>query len=144
MFSRKTSAFLILAALGGAIVVSQSASASGFSNVYTDLSKDCKAAVRRVAEGQIVGAYTDTSNTDPEVVKAARFAIKTERQKVNARISLLSIKRAEVQVVAGLNYRLCMRVKVKGKTRNVMVVVYKNLKQKYSLTSWVADGCKKQ
>src|SRR5437870_13562197 len=111
MFSRKTSAFLILAALGGAIVVSQSASASGFSYVYTDLSKDCKAAVRRVAEGQIVGAYTDTSNTDPEVVKAARFAIKTERQKVNARISLLSIKRAEVQVVAGLNYRLCMRVK---------------------------------
>ena len=95
-------------------------------------------------QGPIAGGYADTSNSDPEVVAAARFAIKTERQKLHARITLLSIKHAEVQVVAGLNYRLCLRVKIKGKTRNVNVVVYKNLKQKYSLTSWSADGCKKQ
>lgn len=92
----------------------------------------------------IVGGYADTSNSDPEAVAAARFAIKTEKQKLHAGMSLLAIKHAEVQVVAGLNYRLCMRVKIKGKTRNVTVVVYKNLKQKYSLTSWVADGCKKR
>lgn len=92
----------------------------------------------------IVGGYADTSNTDPEAVAAARFAIRKEKQKLHTSISLLAIKHAEVQVVAGLNYRLCMRVKIKGKTRNVTVVVYKNLKQKYSLTSWVADGCKKQ
>lgn len=90
----------------------------------------------------IVGGYADASNSDPEVMAAARFAIKTERQKLHARIALLSIKHAEVQVVAGLNYRLCLRVKIKGRTRNVNVVVYKNLKQKYSLTSWSADGCK--
>lgn len=92
----------------------------------------------------IAGGYADTSNSDPEVAAAARFAIKTEKQKLHARIALLSIKHAEVQVVAGLNYRLCLRTRIKGKTRNVNVVVYKNLKQKYSLTSWSADGCKKQ
>ena len=95
-------------------------------------------------QGPIVGGYADASNSDPEVVAAARFAINTERQKLHTRITLLSIKHAEVQVVAGLNYRLCLRVKIKGKTRNVNVVVYKNLKQKYSLTSWSADGCKQQ
>lgn len=95
-------------------------------------------------ENPIVGRYAETSNTDPEAVAAARFAIKTERQKLHARIALLSIKHAEVQVVAGHNYRLCMRVKIKGKTRDVTVVVYKNLKQEYSLISWVTDGCKKQ
>jgi Aspartic acid proteinase inhibitor len=95
-------------------------------------------------QGPIAGGYADTSNSDPEVVAAARFAINVERQKLGARIALLSIKHAEVQVVAGLNYQLCLRIKVKGKTRNVTVVVYKSLKQKYSLTSWVADGCKKQ
>lgn len=94
-------------------------------------------------QGPIVGGYAETSNTDPEAVAAARFAIKTERQKLHARLTLLSIKRAEVQVVAGLNYRLCMRVKVKSKTGNVKVVVYKNLKQQYSLTSWT-KGCKEQ
>jgi hypothetical protein len=95
-------------------------------------------------QGPIAGGYADASNSDPEVGAAARFAVHAERQKLHARITLLSIKQAEVQVVAGLNYRLCLRVKIKGKTRNVNVVVYKNLKQKYSLTSWSADGCQKQ
>jgi Aspartic acid proteinase inhibitor len=95
-------------------------------------------------QGPIVGGYADTSNSDPEVVAAARFAVHAERQKLHVRIALLSIKHAEVQVVAGLNYRLCLKVKIKGKTRNVNVVVYKNLKQKYSLTIWSANGCKKQ
>lgn len=95
-------------------------------------------------EKPIVGRYAETSNTDPEAVAAARFAIKTQGRKKHIRISLVAIKRAEAQVVAGFNYRLCMRVKIKGKTRDVTVVVYKTLKQKYSLISWVADGCKKQ
>jgi len=93
-------------------------------------------------QGQLAGGYSETSNANPDAVAAARFGIQKERQKLHTRISLVSIKRAEVQVVAGLNYRLCMTVKVKGKTRDVTAVVYKNLKQKYSLTSWTADDCK--
>ena len=91
-----------------------------------------------------MGGYADTSISDPEAVAAARFAIRTEKSKLRTRITLVSIRRAEVQVVAGLNYRLCINVKIKGRTRNVNVVVYKNLKQKYSLTSWVAGACKEQ
>jgi len=96
----------------------------------------------KTRQGQLAGAYSETSNDNPDAVAAARVAIQKERQKLHSRISLVSIKRAEVQVVAGLNYRLCMTVKVKGKTRDVTAVVYKNLKQKYSLTSWTADDCK--
>ena len=96
----------------------------------------------KTRQGQLAGAYSETSNDNPDAVAAARVAIQKERQALHVRISLVSIKRAEVQVVAGLNYRLCLTVKVKGKTRDVTAVVYKNLKQKYSLTSWTADDCK--
>ncbi len=96
----------------------------------------------KTRQGQLAGAYSETSNDNPDAVAAARVAIQKERQALHARISLVSIKRAEVQVVAGLNYRLCLTVKVKGKTRDVTAVVYKNLKQKYSLTNWTADDCK--
>ena len=91
---------------------------------------------------QIAGGYGDTSKTDPETLAAARFAIKQERRKLGRRLSLVSIERAEVQVVAGLNYRLCLKVRLRRKTEEVTVVVYKNLKQKYSLSSWDAAGCK--
>jgi hypothetical protein len=91
---------------------------------------------------QIAGGYGEASKTDPEVLSAARFVIKQERRKLGRQLSLISIERAEVQVVAGLNYRLCLKVKTKGKPREATAVVYKNLKQKYSLSSWDAGGCK--
>ena len=94
-------------------------------------------------QDQIAGGYAETSNNDPDALTAARFAVRKEAQKSHARVSFRAIKRAEVQVVAGLNYRLCMTIRIKRKTQDVTVVVYKNLKQKYSLTSWTA-GCEKQ
>jgi hypothetical protein len=84
----------------------------------------------------MVGNYREASKTDREVVSAAKFAIKSEKRKQGGRLSLVSIEHAEQQVVAGLNYRLCLKVKMKGKTEDVTAVVYKNLKQKYALTSW--------
>lgn len=89
----------------------------------------------------IAGGYAEADKTDPEVVAAARFAIKQKRRQIDHG-ALVSIERAEVQVVAGLNYRLCLKVKIKGQTRDVTAVVYKNLKQKYVLSSWDANGCK--
>lgn len=88
----------------------------------------------------IAGGYAEISSSDPEVVSAAKYAVRAQGQKQDARISLISIQRAEVQVVAGLNYRMGLRVKVKGKTQNVTAVVYKNLKQRYSLSNWEADN----
>ena len=96
----------------------------------------------RAQPAQIAGGYREASKTDLEVLSAARFAIKQERRKLGRHLSLISIERAEVQVVAGLNYRLCLKVKINGKTREATAVVYKNLKQKYSLSSWDAGGCK--
>jgi hypothetical protein len=91
---------------------------------------------------QIAGGYSEASKTDPEVLSAASFAIKQESRKLGRRFSLISIERAEVQVVAGLNYRLCLKVKIKGKTQKATAVVSKDLKQKYSLSSWDAGACK--
>ena len=103
----------------------------------------CVVSGAEAQKDQIAGGYSETSNTDPEALAAARFAIKKETQKLHVRVLFRSINRAEVQVVAGLNYRLCMTVRIKRKSREVTVVVYKNLKQKYSLTSWTA-GCEER
>jgi hypothetical protein len=87
-------------------------------------------------EVTMTGAYGDASITDHEVVAAARFAVRAEGRKTGAPVALLSIERAEQQVVAGINYRLHLKVKTRGKTQAVTAVVYQNLKDKYSLTSW--------
>ncbi|MDT4895279.1 MAG: hypothetical protein QOH25_356 [Acidobacteriota bacterium] len=88
----------------------------------------------------IAGGYAETSRTDPEVVSAARFAVRAAGRKAGARVTLLSIEHSEVQVVAGLNYMLRLKVKVNGQSQDVTAVVYRNLKDKYSLSSWEAAG----
>lgn len=88
----------------------------------------------------IAGGYAKTSTTSPEVVSAARYAAREQALKDSAIIFVDSIKSAEVQVVAGLNYRLSMRVIVYNKPEDVIVVVYKNLKREYSLSSWEVVG----
>lgn len=101
--------------------------------------------VREVSAQQqevpIAGGYAKASTEDRQVISAARFAVKREQRMKGVRLSLVSIERAETQVVAGLNYRLCLRVKSKGQTEDVAVVVYQNLKRKYSLTSWEERDC---
>ena len=91
-------------------------------------------------EAPIVGGYADISSSDAEVVSAAKYAIRARARRQGTRISLISIGRAEVQVVAGLNYRLHLRVRINGRTEDVAAVVYKNLKNRYSLSSWEPNG----
>jgi hypothetical protein len=86
----------------------------------------------------VAGGYTRTSTSSGEVVSAARFAARERILTQSAVIFVASIKSAEVQVVAGRNYRLVMTVWISGKLQEVRVVVYKNLEQEYSLTSWEA------
>lgn len=97
--------------------------------------------VNAVSAQDIAGGYGDASTTDADVVKAANFAIKKQGKKVRTSFTLVSIEKAEVQVVAGLNYRLCLKVKNKKGERVIKVVVYKNLKNKFSLTSWTEEDC---
>lgn len=99
------------------------------------------------AQGRpLAGGYKAVAVDDASVVAAADFAITAEAQKNEETIRLISIQRAEQQVVAGMNYRLCLKVEVSSqdsdaKERNVQVVVYRNLKGEHSLTSWEVSDC---
>ena len=95
----------------------------------------------------IVGGYKVVSTDDPGVVAAAEFAVSTEAEKQESTISLVSIDHAERQVVAGTKYRLCLTVKPADETdagvetQSVRVVVFRSLKDEYSLTSWEEVDC---
>lgn len=89
---------------------------------------------------QITGGYGDADVKDAEVIKAAKFAIKKQSQNQRTNITLVTINNAQLQVVSGLNYELCLQVNVKKAGKKsvkqfVKAVVYRNLKNKYSLTS---------
>jgi hypothetical protein len=84
----------------------------------------------------IVGGYGDASTSDPDVIKAANFAVKSRSQRQGVSISLVSIQRAGLQVVAGINYALDLKVRINGNARDVKAVIYRNLRNNYSLTSW--------
>ena len=90
----------------------------------------------------MTGGYGDTSVTDKDVKSAANFAVKTRAAQKHNGLKLVMIQKAEVQVVAGLNYRICMVVREgKGPTRTVTAVVYKDLKNHKSLSRWKNGGC---
>jgi hypothetical protein len=94
----------------------------------------------------MVGGYKEAPTDDPEVRAAAEFAIGAQGEKENITIKLHSIEHAERQVVAGTNYKMCLRVG-KGddpEDADVMVVVFRSLKKEYSLKSWVEETCGEQ
>lgn len=88
----------------------------------------------------VAGGYTEAAADDPGVLRAARFAVREEGRRQGRAVSLLAVRRAEKQVVAGLNYRLRLSVGYGGRTREVSALVYQNLKGAYSLTDWSASG----
>lgn len=91
---------------------------------------------------QIVGGYGDLSVKSKDVRHAADFAVKARSTKTGKTITLVRITKAEQQVVAGLNYRICMSVREgRHKTYTVTAVVYQNLKNKLSLSKWKRGEC---
>ena len=96
---------------------------------------------------KVVGGFSEVATTDKEVVAAANFAVKTQAKKQKANIKIIAVNYATRQVVAGMNYQVCMNVETtdrKKKTavpQSVQAIVYKNLKGKYSLTSWAIAAC---
>ena len=98
--------------------------------------------VANSVSAQMTGGYGDTSVTDKDVKSTAKFAVKTRAAQKHNRFKLVSIQKAEIQVVAGLNYRICMKVRdTKGRNSTVTVVVYKDLKNHISLSRWKSGGC---
>ena len=100
------------------------------------------------AQNPKAGGYATTEVTSKEVVAAAAFALKaqqnTEPGKKDAntpkpKLELVKIVQAEQQVVAGVNYRMKLKVKVDGKEKTADVVIWWQAWRKpepYQLTSW--------
>lgn len=100
-----------------------------------------------VATAQRLGGYKEIDKTDEGATAAAEFAVKAESEKKEMTYKLVSLEHAESQVVAGINYRLCLKVGYHKQdddvdtTEFVRVVVYRNLQNQYSLTSWTEENC---
>jgi hypothetical protein len=100
----------------------------------------------------IVGGYKEAATDDAEVVAAAEFAVSARKEQEGGPLSLVSIKRAERQVVQGTNFRLCLEVKAADETdagvdsQDVRAVVWQKLtrpgaEKQYQLTSWEEADC---
>lgn len=99
------------------------------------------------ATAQRLGGYREIDKTDEGAAAAAEFAVKAQSEKKEMSYKLVSLEHAESQVVAGINYRLCLKVGYHKQdddvdtTEFVRVVVYRNLQNQYSLTSWTEENC---
>lgn len=98
-----------------------------------------------IAVAQKTGGYREIANDDEGAVAAAEFAVKDQSEKKEMAFKLLSIEKAETQVVAGINYRLCLKVGYKqdeqDATEFVRVVVFRSLQKEFSVTSWTPESC---
>jgi hypothetical protein len=88
----------------------------------------------------IVGGYKEVNADDPGVMEAARFAVKEEGRRDRRPVSLVAVRRAERQVVAGYNYRLDLNVRVGSETREASALVYLNPRNVYTLSEWKWQG----
>jgi hypothetical protein len=101
------------------------------------------------AFGQIkTGGYRSVSVNDPGVRDAVDFALEIKAEEMDEELSLESIVKAERQTVAGTNYRLCLRIFVPskedetdGETLSIRTVVFRSLKNEYSIKSWEEADC---
>ena len=86
-----------------------------------------------------LGGWTNAKVDDPEVVAAAKFALQ-ETKKKNSKLKLEKIVAAKHQLVAGMNYWVSLQLSDSASgmpvKRKAEAVIYKNLDDEYSLTSW--------
>lgn len=99
-----------------------------------------------VAVAAVPGGWSKASVGDPAVVAAATFAVaarqaEDERGGHTAKLALEEIVAAEQQVVAGMNYRLTLRVKVGDDVRRAEATVWsrpwlEDERERNQLTAW--------
>ncbi|MBN1470706.1 MAG: hypothetical protein JW925_02930 [Syntrophaceae bacterium] len=93
------------------------------------------------AQQPMPGGYTTTEVTSNDVIRAASFAIKAQEKASGktSKLVLVKILEAESQVVAGINYRLKLKVRLNGKEKTAEVIVWWQAWRKpdpYQLRSW--------
>ena len=91
----------------------------------------------------MAGAYGDLAVTSRAAKDAAAVAIrKYSSTHKRDKLTLVKIVKAERQVVAGMNYRLCMIVKDRrGVRRSVKAVVYETPNGFMRSTDWRTGNC---
>ena len=101
------------------------------------------------AFGQIkTGGYKTVSVNDAGVKEAANFAVETKAAELTQEITLEGISKAETQVVAGTNYRLCLQISAPSENEDedavtvyIKTVIFKSLKGEFKITSWDEADC---
>lgn len=91
-----------------------------------------------------LGRYSPVDTADADVRVAAEYAVSEQRARAGTHVVLRRIAGAERQVVAGLNFRLCLEVTVADARAEVQVIVYRNLQQRFSLVQWSSAQCAKR
>jgi hypothetical protein len=89
----------------------------------------------------VPGGYTSIDPAAPEAKAAAEYAVSEQSSRTGMAVALRRLARAERQIVAGLNYRLCLEVTVADKPEEARAIVYRNLQQRFSLTEWSTGAC---
>ena len=89
------------------------------------------------------GGYKAAKTDDARVVAAANFAVdkRVETNTEQEGLTLASIDKAETQVVAGTNFRLCLTVSIEDESQQIETIVFQDLKQNFSLKSWTVKDC---
>src|ERR1043165_5102587 len=91
----------------------------------------------------VAGGYSNAKTSDRSVRRAASVAVSTHAKRAHHAVTLVKILKAEKQVVAGMNYRMCLSVRRgrRGHVHTASVVVYEPIRKPMRLTSWEDGGC---
>ncbi|MBV9215022.1 MAG: hypothetical protein JO053_02510 [Acidobacteria bacterium] len=90
---------------------------------------------------QKLGGWKEVDTTNEGVQKAAEFAVGKKNSK------LIEVLKAESQSVAGMNYRMCLKVQSPGEKDEadavitVEALVFASLRRTYELKSWTEKEC---
>ena len=91
------------------------------------------------------GGYSTTCVTNKDTIAVATFAVQSQEKAIangkekTEKMELVSILKAETQVVAGINYKFELKVKLNGKEKTAKTIVWWQAWRNpdpYQLTSW--------
>lgn len=94
----------------------------------------------RPSFAQRVGGFRDVPVDDKQLVAAAKFAVEAREKESKEKTELVKILKGGAQVVAGMNYRIDLDVKVEGGVRTAQAIVWAKLDRTFQLTKWEWQG----
>ena len=100
------------------------------------LAAGCTQSTNSNSNAPLPGGYSTESTPSADAIAAAEFAV-AEQSKTIAGLKLSSIDSVKTQVVAGRNFELVLKVVDGGIAKTARAIVYTDLTDAKSLTSWV-------